>query len=100
MSRRTGEDEGCPRRGAAARSPAFTADLRAVHSGTRQLVVARCHAKLWPLPVQSHHRAGQGQKDGDRRGSDLRRHFHFANIPKVRKKQVSMSSGAPAFGSF
>lgn len=33
----------------------FTSDLHAVHSGRRQLAVARCHAKLWPLSVQSHH---------------------------------------------
>lgn len=42
-------------------SPASTSDLHAVHSGRRQLVVARCHAKLWPLSVQSHRRAGQGK---------------------------------------
>lgn len=35
-------------------SPAFPADLHAVRAGRRQLVVARCHAKLWPLSVRSH----------------------------------------------
>lgn len=41
--------------------PALGSDLHSVHSGRRQLVVARCHAKLWPLSVQSHRRAGEAK---------------------------------------
>lgn len=41
--------------------PALGSDLHSLHSGRRQLVVARCHAKLWPLSVQSPRRAGEGK---------------------------------------
>lgn len=39
----------------------FASDLDLAHSGRRQLVLARCHAKLWPLSVQSHHRGSEGK---------------------------------------
>lgn len=66
-------------------SPALTSDLHAVHSGRRQLVVARCHAKLWPLSVQSHRRAGQGK--GKRTGTSEAQTSKVISCRKYAKSQ-------------
>lgn len=83
-------------------SPAFPADLHAVRAGRRQLVVARCHAKLWPLSVRSHQasRAWARSKGRFPARLGLQRGMLCCKCAKTaRKQQVSVESRTPVFGS-
>lgn len=82
-------------------SPAFPADLHAVRAGRRQLVVARCHAKLWPLSVRSHQasRAGARSKGRFPARLSLQRGIPGCKCAKTaRKQRVSVESRTPVFG--
>lgn len=81
----------------------FPADLHAVRAGRRQLVVARCHAKLWPLSVRSHQASRAGARSHGRFPArlSLQRGIPGCKCAKTaRKQRVGVESRTAVFGSF